>query len=181
MANLNLIIAALQPHDATTEHLKMEMLKGMIMGMPMEQRALEHYLHANSKFTKQTIQGAIQFMSRELKNTANLTDHSAQVNSVLHEELMVINSQLLQNQAAQESEINQLRSAMSEISRTSVTPTGSRQTMKYCHLHGSNNTHNGTVCKKMGSPGFTMCPLIAAHVTGQLHCTRQPRPYSKKT
>lgn len=29
-------------------------------------------------------------------------------------------------------------------------------TKYYCHLHGSNNTHNGAECKKMGSPNFTM-------------------------
>ena len=36
--------------------------------------------------------------------------------------------------------------AMSSVSTTS----------KYCHLHGPNNSHNGTECKKMGSPGFTI-------------------------
>jgi len=34
------------------------------------------------------------------------------------------------------------------------TPSAPRVTTKYCHLHGSNNTHDGTECKKMGSPGF---------------------------
>ena len=31
-----------------------------------------------------------------------------------------------------------------------------KSTTKYCHLHGPNNSHNGTECKKMGSPGFTI-------------------------
>ena len=60
---------------------------------------------------------------------------------------------LLQNQAIREAEINQLKAAMNEITKAPMPP---KPTTKYCHLHRSNNPHNGTECKKMGSPGFTV-------------------------
>lgn len=55
--------------------------------------------------------------------------------------MMEINSQLMQNQAIQEAKINQLMAAMNAISSA---PTPPKPTTKHCHLHGSNNTHEGT-------------------------------------
>ena len=68
---------------------------------------------------------------------------------------MEVNGQLLQVQAMQEARINQLTAAMNAMPTVPKLPTP-RVTTKYCHLHGSNNTHDGTECKKMGSPGFTI-------------------------
>ena len=68
---------------------------------------------------------------------------------------MEINHQLMQVQANQEARINQLIAAMAANSNAPP-PAAPRVTTKYCHFHGSNNTHNGTECKKMGSPGFTI-------------------------
>jgi len=124
--------------------------------MPMQQRAFDHYCQATPKFNKQTLEGAIKFMSRELKN--NASDHFEQAsytNSIQHDELMEVNGQLLQVQAVQEARINQLMAAVNMMP-IAPTPSAPRVTTKYCHLHGSNNTHDGTECKKMGSTGFTM-------------------------
>ena len=158
-ANLVLHISALQPYDMTTQFQKIELLKMLIDGMPMQQRAFGHYCQANPRFHKQTLEGAIKYISRELKN--NSTDHIEQVsstNSILHEEVMELNAMLIQNQALQEARINQLQAAMNvNTAATASTPRGPKPpTTKYCHLHGSNNTHDGTECKKMGSTGFTM-------------------------
>ena len=124
----------------------------------MQQRAFEHYCQANPKFNKQTLEGAIKYMSRELKN--NSSDHFEQAsstNSMLHEEVMELNAMLIQNQALQEARINQLTAAMNvNTAAMAPVPRPKPPTTKYCHLHGSNNTHDGTECKKMGSTGFTM-------------------------
>jgi hypothetical protein len=74
--------------------------------------------------------------------------------------MMEINNVLMQNLAIQEARINQLATAMNTNTATVAAipgrPNPPCPTTKYCHLHGSNNTHDGTECKKMGSPGFTM-------------------------
>ena len=97
-------------------------------------------------------------MSRELKN--NSSDHFEQAsstNSIQHEEMMEMNAMLIQNQALQEARINQLTAAMNvNTAAMASVPRPKPPTTKYCHLHGSNNTHDGTECKKMGSTGFTM-------------------------
>ena len=61
----------MQPYDVTTQYQKLELLKMMIHGLPMQQRAFDHYCQANPKFAKQTIEAAIKFMSRELKNDSS--------------------------------------------------------------------------------------------------------------
>ena len=65
---------------------------------------------------------------------------------------MEVNSKLIQNQVHQEAMINQLMATVNAMSAS----TPHKSTTKYCHLHGPNNSHNGTECKKMGSPGFTI-------------------------
>ena len=124
--------------------------------MPLQHRAFEHYCQANPKFGKQTLEGAIKFMSRELKN--NSSDHTEQTsstNGMVHEELMEMNALMMQNLGTQEARLNQLMAAVNSMTVASTTATP-RVTTKYCHLHGSNNTHDGTECKKMGSSGFTI-------------------------
>ena len=157
-ATLVLHISAMQPHDVTTQYQKIELLKTLINGMPIHQRALEHYCQATPKFNKQTLEGTIKYMSRELKN--NSSDHFEQAsstNSIQHEEMMEMNAMLIQNQALQEARINQLTAAMNvNTAAMASVPRPKPPTTKYCHLHGSNNTHDGTECKKMGSTGFTM-------------------------
>ena len=69
-----------------------------------------------------------------------------------NEDLMEISSQVMLNQESQEAEINQLKARINELAKVATKP----PTKYYCHLHGSNNTHNGAECKKMGSPNFTM-------------------------
>ena len=99
-ATLVFHVSAMQPYDVTTQYQKIELLKTLINGMPMQQRAFEHYCQAYPKFNKQTLEGAIKFMSRELKN--NSSDHIEQAsstNSILHEEMMEMNAMLIQNQA----------------------------------------------------------------------------------
>ena len=158
-ATLVLHISAMQPHDVTTQYQKIELLKTLINGMPMHQRAFEHYCQATPKFNKQTLEGAIKYMSRELKNnSSDLFEQDSSTNSMLHEEVMEINNQLMQVQAMQEARINQLQAAMNvNTAAMASIPRGPKPpTTKYCHLHGSNNTHDGTECKKMGSTGFTM-------------------------
>ena len=122
----------------------------------MVRKAYEHYLQQNLNFEDQSLQGAIKSITTELKN--NPTTHFDQVSSInnmRHDELMEVNGQLLQVQAMQEARINQLMAAVNMMP-IAPTPSAPRVTTKYCHLHGSNNTHNGTECKKMGSTGFTM-------------------------
>ena len=158
-ATLALHISAMQPHDVTTQYQKIELLKMLINGMPMQQRAFEHYCQANPKFNKQSLEGAIKYMSRELKNnSSDPVEQASSTNSMLHEEVMELNAMLIQNQALQDARINQLQAAMNVNSAAMASiPRGPKPpTTKYCHLHGSNNTHDGTECKKMGSAGFTM-------------------------
>ena len=154
-------VAAMQPYDVTTQYQKLELLKTLINGMTAQQRAFDHYCQANPKFTKQTLEGAIKFIARELKN--NSSDHIEQassINNMAHEDMIELNNHLIQNQAIQGAQINQLTAAMNVNTATAAAiprrPNPPRPTTKYCHLHGSNNTHNGTECKKMASPGFTM-------------------------
>ena len=157
-ATFVLRVSAIQPYDVTTQYQKIELLKTLFNGMPMQQRAFDHYCQATPKFNKQTLEGAIKFMSRELKN--NSSDHFEQAlstNSIQHEEMMEMNAMLIQNQALQEARINQLTAAMNvNTAAMASVPRPKPPTTKYCHLHGSNNTHDGTECKKMGSTGFTM-------------------------
>lgn len=151
-ANLMVGISALQPNDAVTQYQKLELLKGMIQGQPSILTAYNHYCQANPKFIKRSIESAIKYIDREI--SSNPTDKfESSVNNVLHEEMMEINTQLIQNQAAQEAMINHLTA---KVNAMSSMPTPSKATTKYCHLHGPNNSHNGTECKKMGSPGFTI-------------------------
>jgi len=154
MSTLLAIIDAAQPYEAVTQYQQMKMMRDMIKGEPVIREAYEHYLLRKPKFEDQSLQGAIKSITTELKN--NPTTHFDQVSSInnmRHDELMEVNGQLLQVQAMQEARINQLMAAvnMMPIAPTSSAP---RVTTKYCHLHGSNNTHDGTECKKMGSPGF---------------------------
>ena len=72
---------------------------------------------------------------------------------MISEELMEVNSKLIQNQVHQEAMINQL---MATVNAMSSAPTPHKSTTKCCRLHGPNNSHNGAECKKMGSPGFTI-------------------------
>jgi hypothetical protein len=134
----------------------MKMMRDMIKGEPVIREAYEHYLLRKPKFDDQSLQGAIKSITTELKN--NPTTHFDQVSSInnmRHDELMEVNGQLLQVQAMQEARINQLMAAVNMMP-IAPTPSAPRVTTKYCHLHGSNNTHDGTECKKMGSTGFTM-------------------------
>ena len=75
-ATLVLHISAMQPHDVTTQYQKIELLKTLVNGMPMHQRALEHYCQAYPKFNKQTLEGAIKYMSRELSRIIRPTTSS---------------------------------------------------------------------------------------------------------
>lgn len=151
--NLMVGISALQPHDVVTEYQKMELLKLMIQGQPSIQQAFNHYCQANPKFSKQSIKEAIKYMTRELSNNPTDQVDISSINSVMQDEMMEINTQLIQNQAAQEAKINQLMATVNAMSSVTTPP---KPTTKYCHLHGPNNSHNGTECKKMGSPGFTI-------------------------
>ena len=139
-ANFVLHVSAMQPYDVTTQYQKIELLKTLINGMPMQLRAFDHYCQANPKFNKQTLEGAIKFMSRELKN--NPSDHIEQAsstNSMLHEEVMELNALLIQNQAMQDARINQLQAAMNvnTAAMASIPRAPKPPTTKYCHLHGS--------------------------------------------
>ena len=119
-----------------------------------EELTIANHLQQNPKFEKQSLLGAIKSIPRELKNNpTDQFDHATPINNMRYEEMMEINRQLLQNQAIRQAEINQLKAAMNEIAKAPMPP---KPTTKYCHLHGSNNTHNGTECKKIGSPGFTV-------------------------
>ena len=156
MATLLAIIDAAQPYEAVTQYQQMKMMRDMIKGEPVVRKAYEHYLQQNPDFEDQSLQGAIKSITTELKN--NPTTHFDQVSSInnmRHDELMEVNGQLLQVQAMQEARINQLMAAVNMMP-IAPTPSAPRVTTKYCHLHGSNNTHDGTECKKMGSPGFTI-------------------------
>jgi hypothetical protein len=154
MSTLLAIIDAVQPYEGVTQYQQMKMMRDMIKGEPVIREAYEHYLLRKPKFDDQSLQGAIKSITTELKN--NPTTHFDQVSSInnmRHEELMEVNGQLLQVQAMQEARINQLMAAVNMMP-IAPTPYAPRVTTKYCHLHGSNNTHDGTECKKMGSPGF---------------------------
>ena len=151
-ANLMVGISALQPHDAVTQYQKLELLKSMIQGQSAILQAYNHYCQANPKFIKQNIESAIKYIIRELSSNP-MDQNEVSINSLMQEEMMEINAQLIQNQAAQEQMINQLTATVNAMTRE---PTPPKATTKYCHLHGPNNTHNGTECKKMGSPGFTI-------------------------
>ena len=154
MSTLLAIIDAVQPYEGVTQYQQMKMMRDMIKGEPVIREAYEHYLLRKPKFDDQSLQGAIKSITTELKN--NPTTHFDQVSSInnmRHEELMEVNGQLLQVQAMQEARINQLMAAVNMMP-IAPTPSAPRVTTKYCHLHGSNNTHDGTECKKMGSPGF---------------------------
>ena len=154
MSTLLAIIDAAQPYEAVTQYQQMKMMRDMIKGEPVIREAYEHYLLRKPKFDDQSLQGAIKSITTELKN--NPTTHFDQVSSInnmRHDELMEVNGQLLQVQAMQEARINQLMAAVNMMP-IAPTPSAPRVTTKYCHLHGSNNTHDGTECKKMGSPGF---------------------------
>ena len=156
MSTLLAIIDAVQPYEGVTQYQQMKMMRDMIKGEPVIREAYEHYLLRKPKFEDQSLQGAIKSITTELKN--NPTTHFDQVSSInnmRHEELMEVNGQLLQVQAMQEARINQLMAAVNMMP-IAPTPSAPRVTTKYCHLHGSNNTHDGTECKKMGSTGFTM-------------------------
>ena len=156
MSTLLAIIDAVQPYEGVTQYQQMKMMRDMIKGEPVIREAYEHYLLRKPKFDDQSLQGAIKSITTELKN--NPTTHFDQVSSInnmRHDELMEVNGQLLQVQAMQEARINQLMAAVNMMP-IAPTPSAPRVTTKYCHLHGSNNTHNGTECKKMGSTGFTM-------------------------
>ena len=156
MSTLVAIIDAVQPYEGVTQYQQMKMMRDMIKGEPVIREAYEHYLLRKPKFDDQSLQGAIKSITTELKN--NPTTHFDQVsstNNMRHEELMEVNGQLLQVQAMQEARINQLMAAVNMMP-IAPTPSAPRVTTKYCHLHGSNNTHDGTECKKMGSPGFTI-------------------------
>ena len=135
------------------------MMRDMIKGEPVVRKAYEHYLQQNPDFEDQSLQGAIKSITTELKNNPTLhVEQASSINSILHEEMMEMNAMLIQNQALQEARINQLQAAMNANTATTASiPRGPKPpTTKYCHLHGSNNTHDGTECKKMGSTGFTM-------------------------
>ena len=154
MSTLLAIIDAVQPYEGVNQYQQMKMMRDMIKGEPVIREAYEHYLLRKPKFEDQSLQGAIKSITTELKN--NPTTHFDQVSSInnmRHEELMEVNGQLLQVQAMQEARINQLMAAVNMMP-IAPTPSAPRVTTKYCHLHGSNNTHDGTECKKMGSPGF---------------------------
>ena len=154
MSTLLAIIDAVQPYEGVTQYQQMKMMRDMIKGEPVIREAYEHYLLRKPKFDDQSLQGAIKSITTELKN--NPTTHFDQVSSInnmRHEELMEVNGQLLQVQAMQEARINQLMAAVNMMP-IAPTPYAPRVTTKYCHLHGSNNTHDGRECKKMGSPGF---------------------------
>ena len=154
MSTLLAIIDAVQPYEGVTQYQQMKMMRDMIKGEPVIREAYEHYLLRKPKFDDQSLQGAIKSITTELKN--NPTTHFDQVSSInnmRHEELMEVNGQLLQVQAMQEAKINQLMAAVNMMP-IAPTPSAPRVTTKYCHLHGSNNTHDGTECKKMGRPGF---------------------------
>ena len=156
MAILLTIIDALQPHDATTTYQQMKMLRDMVERQPAAMMAYEHYLSQNPMIEGQSIQEAINSISIQVKNNPKKAAvHTSSINSVQHEEMMEINHQLMQVQANQEARINQLIAAMAANSNAPP-PAAPRVTTKYCHFHGSNNTHNGAECKKMGSPGFTI-------------------------
>ena len=152
MSTLLAIIDAVQPYEGVTQYQQMKMMRDMIKGEPVIREAYEHYLLRKPKFDDQSLQGAIKSITTELKN--NPTTHFDQVSSInnmRHEELMEVNGQLLQIQAMQEARINQLMAAVNMMP-IAPTPSAPRVTTKYCHLHGSNNTHDGTECKKMGEP-----------------------------
>ena len=134
----------------------MKMMRDMIKGEPVIREAYEHYVLRKPKFDDQSLQGAIKSITTELKNNPTThVDQVSSINNMRHDELMEVNGQLLQVQAMQEARINQLMAAVNMMP-IAPTPSAPRVTTKYCHLHGSNNTHNGTECKKMGSTGFTM-------------------------
>ena len=159
MSTLLAIIDAAQPYEAVTQYQQMKMMRDMIKGEPVVRKAYEHYLQQNPKFEDQSLQGAIKSITTELKNNPTLhVEQVSSTNSILHEEMMEMNALLIQNQAMQEARINQLTAAMNvNTAAMASIPRGPKPpTTKYCHLHGSNNTHDGTECKKMGSTGFTM-------------------------
>ena len=105
-----------------------------------------------TKFSKQTVKDAIKYIAREVSSNPADFGNSSTINNVISEELMEVNTQLIQNQVHQEAMINQLMATVNAMSAS----TPHKSTTKYCHLHGPNNSHNGTECKKMGSPGFTI-------------------------
>ena len=157
MATLLAIIDAAQPYEAVTQYQQMKMMRDMIKGEPVVRKAYEHYLQQHPDFEDQSLQGAIKSITTELKNNPTLhVEQASSINSILHEEMMEMNAMLIQNQALQEARINQLQAAMNANTATTASiPRGPKPpTTKYCHLHGSNTTHDGTECKKMGSPGF---------------------------
>ena len=161
MALLLSIIEAVQPHEAVSQYQQMRMMMLMTKGIPAVRRAHANYQQKTPKFEEQSLQEAIKSISRELRNNpGDQLDHASSINSVRHEEMMEINNVLMQNLAIQEARINQLATTMNTnnaaVAATPGRPNPPRPTTKYCHLHGSNNTHDGTECKKMGSPGFTM-------------------------
>lgn len=156
MAILLAIIEAVQPHEAVSDYQQLKLLKDMTKMEPAVRRAHTNYQNLNPRYEKQTLKAAIKSISRELRNNPNEhVDQVSSISSIRHEELMEVNGQLLQVQAMQEARINQLTAAMNAMPTVPKPPTP-RVTTKYCHLHGSNNTHDGTECKKMGSPGFTI-------------------------
>ena len=154
MANYTEIISALQPYELVTEYQKLEKLKDMTNHLPTVKRALNNYYLLHNKIEKQSLNGAIRHISREMKNNpaeaTNTTINSISMQT--NEDLMEISSQVMLNQESQEAEINQLKARINELAKVATKP----PTKYYCHLHGSNNTHNGAECKKMGSPNFTM-------------------------
>ena len=159
-ANLMVGIEALQPHDVVTQYQKMELLKTTIQGQPSLLLAFNHYCQAVPKFNKQTIKEAIKYITREISSNPADNANVSSINNMMQDEMMEINTQLIQNQAAQEAMINQL---MAKVNAMSSAPTPPKPTTKYCHLHGPNNSHNGSECKKMGSPGF----MISGKATTQ--------------
>ena len=106
-----------------------------------------------TKFSKQTVKDAIKHIAREVSSNPADFGNSSTINNVMQEELMEVNTQLIQSQAHQEAMINQL---MATVNAMSSAPTPPKSTTKHCRLHGPSNSHNGAECKKMGSPGFTI-------------------------
>ena len=49
----------MQPYDVTTQYQKLELLKMMIHGLPMQQRAFDHYRQANPKFVNANVYSVI--------------------------------------------------------------------------------------------------------------------------
>ena len=80
----------------------------MIQGQPSLLLAFNHYCQAVPKFNKQTIKEAIKYITREISSNPADNANVSSINNMMQDEMMEINTQLIQNQAAQEAMINQL-------------------------------------------------------------------------